>query len=209
LHGSNMDSRAYVDTIVAAWPELAERFVIVGLDGERMSEASKPGELRFNYTYVNFGGPKAGPEWAHRQSPALVAEALQQLAGELPVTKWFLGGHSQGGFLTYCLVMYYPQLLAGAFPMSCNLLGQCEPDEFEKQRSAEQQKVAIAVLHGGKDDVVDFQSGACCHLRMLDGGFPAVRLFAPEHVGHQFALLPVPDALQWLQKVTADEPQEL
>ena len=209
LHGSNMDSRAYVDTIVATWPELAEQFVVVGLDGERLSPASKPGALRFNYTYINFGGPNAGPAFAHRQSPALVAESLQQLGKELPVTKWFLGGHSQGGFLTYCLVMYYPELLAGAFPMSCNLLVQCEPDEFKKEQSDRQHRVAVAVIHGRKDDVVDFQGGAYCHLRMLDGGFPCVRLFAPDNVGHQFAWLPVQDALHWLAQITADEPEGL
>jgi predicted esterase len=209
LHGSNMDSRAYVDTIVGTWPELAEQFVIVGLDGERLSPASKASALRFNYTYINFGGPKAGPAFAHRQSPALVAESLQQLGKELPVAKWFLGGHSQGGFLTYCLVMYYPELLAGAFPMSCNLLVQCEPDEFRREQSEQQHRVAVAVIHGRKDDVVDYSGGAYCHLRMLDGGFPSVRLFAPDNVGHQFAWLPVADALHWLVQITADDPSEL
>ena len=209
LHGSNMDSRAYVDTIVAAWPELAEQHVVVGLDGENLSPGAKPGALRFNYSYVNFGGPGVGPVWAHRQSPALVAEALEQLQKELPVSKWFLGGHSQGGFLTYCLVMYYPQLLAGAFPMSCNLLVQCEPDEFDAAKVGEQHRVAVAVIHGKADDVVEFSGGAYCHLRLIDGGFPWVRLFAPERIGHQFALLPVDHAVRWLGACSAADPEAL
>jgi pimeloyl-ACP methyl ester carboxylesterase len=209
LHGSNMTSRAYVDTIVGTWPQLAEEFVVVGLDGERISEGSKPGALAFNYTYINFGGPDVGPAWANRQSPALVADSLEQLGKELPVTKWFLGGHSQGGFLTYCLVMYYPQLLAGAFPMSCNLLVQCEPDEFDDKAHSAQHRLAVAVIHGRKDDVVDFDGGAYCHLRLLDGGFPRLRLFAPDNVGHQFAWLPVADAVHWLQQSTTDDDEAL
>ncbi|MBL9078380.1 MAG: hypothetical protein JNL08_12795 [Planctomycetes bacterium] len=205
LHGSNMDSRAYVDTIVAAWPELAEEFVVVGLDGENLSPASKPGALRFNYSYVNFGGPDAGPLWARRQSPALVAEALQQLQRELPITQWYLGGHSQGGFLTYCLVMFYPELLAGAFPMSCNLLVQCEPDNFRADAVQKQHRVPVAVVHGRADDVVEFDSGAYCHLRLVDGGFPFVRLFAPERIGHQFGLLPVDTAVRWLRQCASDD----
>lgn len=209
LHGSNMTSRAYVDTIASAWPELAERFAVVGLDGEKLSKGSRRGELRFNYTYINFSGPEVGPAWVHRQSPALVADALRELGGQLPVTRWFLGGHSQGGFLTYCLVMYYPELLAGAFPMSCNLLVQCEPDNFEGERARAQHRVPVAVIHGRRDDVVGFSGGAYCHLRLLDGGFPAVRLFAPERIGHQFALLPVDEALDWLQGMAGEDPGRL
>ncbi|HEX6810096.1 MAG TPA: alpha/beta fold hydrolase [Planctomycetota bacterium] len=205
LHGSNMDSRAYVDTIVGAWPELAEQYVVVGFDGENLSPASKAGALRFNYQYINFSGPKVGPVWMHRQSPALVADSLEQLQKELPVTKWFLGGHSQGGFLTWCLVMFYPQLLAGAFPMSCNLLVQCEPDNFDAEKAKAQHGVAVAVIHGRADDVVPFSGGAYCHLRAVDAAFPCLRLFAPERIGHQFALLPVDEAVRWLAACAADD----
>ncbi|MBX3463717.1 MAG: hypothetical protein KF830_11130 [Planctomycetes bacterium] len=205
LHGSNMDSRAYVDTIVATWPELAEEFAVVGLDGESLSPASRPAALRFNYSYVNFGGPDVGPLWARRQSPALVAEALQQLQRELPITQWYLGGHSQGGFLTYCLVMFYPKLVAGAFPMSCNLLVQCEPDNFRDAAVRQQHRVPVAVIHGRADDVVAFDGGAYCHLRLVDAGFPFVRLFAPERIGHQFALLPVDEAVRWLRQCASDD----
>src|SRR5262249_12777803 len=99
--------------------------------------------------------------------------------------------------------------LAGAFPMSCNLLVQCEPDEFDKAHSDKQHRVAVAVIHGRKDDVVEFSAGAYCHLRMLDGGFPCERQFAPDNVGHQFAWLPVADRVPGLQQTTGAEPQEL
>lgn len=201
LHGSNMTSRDYVATIASAWPKLADEYWVVGVDGETLAKSSEPGELRCNYTYINFSGPRVGPAWVFRQSPALVAEALQELGKHLGVDRWFLGGHSQGGFLTNCLVTYYPELLAGAFPMSCNLLVQCEPDNFDAAARKKQHAVAVAVIHGKADTVVPFSGGAYQHLRYRDGGTPALRLFAPEGIAHQFALLPVEEAVRWLAAI--------
>ncbi|MCA8964412.1 MAG: hypothetical protein H6838_07145 [Planctomycetes bacterium] len=209
LHGSNMDGLAYVNTIAVSWPKLAERYLIVGFDGERLSQASKAGALRFNYTYVNFGGPEVGPAWAHRQSPALVADSLQQLGKDLSITRWFLGGHSQGGFLSYAMLMFYPELLAGAFPMSCNLLVQCEPGNFDAAAQAKQHRVPVAVMHGERDQVVDYESGVYCNLRMIDGDFPFVRFFHPDKIGHQFGLMPVDEAIAWLDAASSDEPERL
>ena len=93
--------------------------------------------------------------------------------------------------------------------MSCNLLVQCEPGDFAPEVVAAQHRVAVAVVHGKRDDVVDYDGGAYCHMRMLDGGFPSVRLFAPEQVGHQFAWLPVADAVTWLARSTADDAGQL
>lgn len=209
LHGSNMSSRAYVSTIAARWPDIARRFVLVGLDGEKLSSRSSERELAFIYTYVNFSGPDVGPVSARRQSPALVAESLEELSESLPVDKWLVGGHSQGGFLTYCLLMYYSDLVAGVFPTSGNLLVQCEPDRFDGERRERQHDVPVAVVHGRADNVVGFSGGRYGHARLVDGGFPAVRLFAPERVGHQFALLPIDEAIEWLDVLSSDDPERL
>ena len=37
LHGSNMNGRAYVNTIAAAWPEIARDFILLGINGETPS----------------------------------------------------------------------------------------------------------------------------------------------------------------------------
>lgn len=210
FHGSNTSARAYLDTVVAAWPELAEEFLLVGIDGERLSPLSEEGRRAFNYTYVNFSGPDVGRPWRRRESPALVAEALEELAGGLPVRRWIVGGHSQGGFLTWTLVMFYPELVAGAFPASCNLIVQCEPDyayftERPELQDA-QRAVAVAVVHGRRDEVVPFSGGEYGYRAMQDGGFPALRLFAPDDVGHQFAWLPVDEAVRWLDAMASEEP---
>ena len=207
FHGSNMNSRAYVDTIAAAWPDVAEDFILVGIDGENLSSRSQvDGERFYNFSYVNFSGHEVGQAWRYRQSPGLVADTLQELQEVLPISKWLVGGHSQGGFLTYAVMMYYPDLLAGAFPMSCNLLVQCEPDNTtDEDVRASQRAVALAPIHGQRDSVVDYSSGEYCHGRMVDGGFPTLRFFNPERVGHEFALLPVDEALRWLDAMTSGD----
>jgi len=211
LHGSNMTARAYVDTIAATWPKLAEEFLIVGIDGERLSPASRDGVRAFNYTYVEFSGPGVGPAWRCRQSPALVADALEELRGVLPVEHWLVGGHSQGGFLTWAMAMFYPKLIRGAFPMSCNLLVQCDPDFsfFDDPDIREaQRRVALAPIHGENDNVVEFSAGLHCYEQMQDGGFPALHFFTAK-CGHEFAFLPVEDAVRWLETMASDDAARL
>ena len=120
FHGSNMSSKAYVATIVSAWPKLAEDYVILGIDGESRVKDRPDDDPAFNYTYVDFVGKSKfkGYPGTDRESPALVAEALAELKRTFPITKFFVGGHSQGAFLTYSVLMNYPDLVAGAFPVS-------------------------------------------------------------------------------------------
>ena len=210
FHGSNMSSASYVATIAAAWPELADDYIVVGFDGEQLSSASREPDPAFNFTYVNFSGHEVGEPWRYRQSPGLIADALQELPDFLPIDRWFVGGHSQGGFLTYAMVMFYPELVAGAFPMSCNLLVQCEPDNFnDEAQRALQRAVALAPIHGENDGIVSFSSGEYCYERMQDGGFPMLRFFTDPSAAHMFARLPVEEAVRWLEAITSDDAGEL
>ena len=207
LHGSNMSARDYVGTFPGAWPELAKQYIIVGFDGEQMNGWSDEGSPTFNYTYINFGGDKVGPETAYRQSPALVAEGIQELGSVLGVNRWFVGGHSQGGWLTYPIAMFYPDLVAGVFPMSCGMLIQCEPKRIDDL--TEQRRVAFAPIHGTSDNVVAFSSGKAGVNSLLDGGFPTMRFFTDGRAGHMFALLPVDDAIDWLDRMSSENAGEL
>lgn len=203
LHGSNMSAKDYVATFPSAWPELAEQFVIVGFDGEKMNSSSKPDAMTFNYSYINFGGHEVGPPFAHRESPALVAEGLEQLRDELALGRWFVGGHSQGAWLTYPVAMFYPDLVAGAFPVSGGMLVQCEPTSFDDLD--EQRQVAFAPVHGTNDGVVAFSSGQAGVRSLTDGGFPALHFFTDDAAAHMFARLPVDDAIRWLERMTSSD----
>jgi predicted esterase len=211
LHGSNMNGKAYVSTIAAAWPDVAKDYLLIGINGETPSSTGD--DPQFNYSYVNFVGRSTykGFPGTDRESPALVAEALADLRKAYPVARYFVGGHSQGGFLTYSLLMNYPEHIAGAFPISANVIFQCEPSAYadDKLRAA-QRSVPLAIIHGKSDPVVGFSAGEYAATLFGQAGWPTFRFFADESpAGHRFGLLPVGDAIRWLEAHTTDDPARL
>ena len=77
-----------------------------------------------------------------------------------PIDHYLVGGHSQGGFLTYVLMMNFPESIAGAFPISCGLIFQCEPDVYSDEALREaQRKVPLAIIHGKNDGIMGFGTG--------------------------------------------------
>jgi hypothetical protein len=136
-----------------------------------------------------------------------VREALVELKDVYPVKHYFVGGHSQGGFLTYSLMMNSPELVAGAFPISAGVIFQCEPSAYaDKALMAAQRKVPLAIVHGKNDPMVSFAGGSYSYGLFLDASWPVVRLFADENAAHMFARLPVGPAIRWLQAMASDDP---
>ena len=211
LHGSNMNGRAYVGTIAAAWPDIAREYLLVGINGERPSEIGK--DPRFNYTYVSYVGRSTlkGFPGTDRESPALVAEALAELREAYTVERYFVGGHSQGGFLTYSLLMNFPELIAGAFPISAGVIIQCEPGVYADERlRGAQRAVPLAIVHGEQDRVVGFEMGEYAAVLFGEAGWPAFRFFADRSgAGHMFARLPVGEAIRWLESQASGDPVRL
>ncbi|QEH37280.1 Alpha/beta hydrolase family protein [Aquisphaera giovannonii] len=208
LHGSNMNARDYVATIAAVWPGLARDFLLLGLNGERPSSLDRD-RPTFNYTYVNFMGRSkhAGYPGTDRESPALGRDALEELRGVYPVQHYLVGGHSQGGFLAYSLLMNSPELIAGAFPVSAGLIFQCEPTAYDDERlEAAQRAVPLAIVHGRNDPVVGFDGAAYAHDLFLDAGWPAVRVFDDPAAGHMFGRLPVDLAVRWVEAMASSDP---
>ena len=212
LHGSNMNSKAYVATVAGAWPKLAADYVLIGIDGENRVRNSPDNNPAFNYTYVNFvgkGSTLKGFPGSEKESPALVTDALQEIKKQLPLGKVFIGGHSQGGWLTLSCYMYFPELFAGAFPVSGGLLMQCEPASFNDEAArAAQRKGAIAIVYGERDKEWA-PSGKASFESFADDAFPRLRRFAPPQGDHRFGLLPVEQAVRWLESVTSEDPKAL
>ena len=211
LHGSNMNANDYVNTLAAAWPDIARDYIILGINGETPSilAADRP---TFNYTYVNYVGRSTfrGFPGTDRESPALVREAMDDLKRVYPVKHYFVGGHSQGGFLTYSLLMNSPEAVAGAFPISAGVIFQCEPSAYsDPALKAAQRAVPLAIVHGKNDPMVPFDGGSYAYGLFLDAGWPAVRLFDDATAGHMFARLPVGPAIRWLEVMTSDNPNAL
>ncbi len=128
-----------------------------------------------------------------------------------PIARYFVGGPSQGGFLTYSLLMNFPEMIAGAFPISAGVIFQCEPSAYadEKLRAA-QRSVPLAIVHSRQDPVVDFSSGQYAANLFGQAGWPAFHFFADETgAGHMFARLPVRDAIRWLEAQSSEDPNRL
>jgi predicted esterase len=206
LHGSDMNGRAYVNTIAETWPDIARDYILLGINGERPSNITKDA-LAFNYSYISYVGRSTfgGYPGTDRESPALVSEAMDELKNTYPVKSYFVGGHSQGGYLTYSLLMNSPEKIAGAFPISGEVIVQCEPSAYEdKIVKAAQRNVPLAIVHGKTDPNVSFDSATYASGLFLDAGWPAVRFFADDRAGHMFGLLPVNQAIRWLEALNSD-----
>jgi predicted esterase len=210
LHGSNMNGQAYVNTLAAAWPDIGRDYILLGINGERPSNLDdEPG---FNYSYVNYMGRSTykGFPGTDRESPALVSEAMAELKEVYPISHYFVGGHSQGGYLTYSLLMNFPELIAGAFPISAEVMMQCEPDVFTDAALRQaQRKVPLAIVHGKNDPLVGFAGGQYAATAFSDAGWPAVRLFADDQAAHMFGRLPVGAAIRWMEALASDDPKVL
>jgi predicted esterase len=212
FHGSNMSSKSYVATIAATWPKLADDYCVIGIDGELRVKESPDDNPVFNYSYVNFVGKSKfkGYPGTDRESPALVAEALAELKKAFNLGKIFVGGHSQGGYLTYSVLMNYPELVAGAFPISAGVIIQCEPTAYDKSEvRAAQRRVPLAIVHGENDGVVEYSMATYARQIFEDDGFPMLRLFPHKTAAHMFGLLPVEDAVRWLEALASDQPEVL
>ncbi len=210
LHGSNMNGRAYVATLAGAWPDIARDYILLGINGETPSSLGD--EPQFNYTYVNYVGRSTykGFPGTDRESPALVSEAMAELKGVYPISHYFVGGHSQGGYLTYSLLMNFPESMAGAFPISCSVIFQCEPDAYADAAVRQaQRKVPLAIIHGKTDPLVGFAAGQYAATVFGDAGWPAFRFFADDRGAHMFARLPVGPAIRWLEAQASDNPKAL
>ncbi len=210
LHGSNMNSRDYVGTIAGAWPDIARDYILLGINGETPSNlGDKP---QFNYTYVNYVGRSTfkGFPGTDRESPALVNEAMTELKEVYPISQYFVGGHSQGGFLTYSLLMNFPESIAGAFPISAGVIFQCEPDAYtdEALRKA-QRNVPLAIVHGKTDPIVGYAMGQYAATLFGEAYWPAFRFFDDDAGGHMFARLPVGQVIRWLEAQASSNPATL
>jgi pimeloyl-ACP methyl ester carboxylesterase len=135
---------------------------------------------------------------------------MEDLRNAYPIKHYLVGGHSQGGFLTYSLLMNSPGEIAGAFPVSAGVIFQCEPSAFEDKALREAQRaVPLAIVHGKNDPLVAFASGAYASGLFLDAGWPAVRLFASDDAAHMFGRLPVGRAIRWLEALASNDPKVL
>lgn len=190
LHGSNMNGLSYLRSFEAKrW---AHDAILCCPNGEQGG-----------------GDPYGANNFTFSSAP-LVADVTKQVQEAFETSVTYVGGHSQGGFLTYSVIMNFPELYQGAVPMAGDCWMQNEPNLWEDKpdRLALQRSIAIAVIHGQADTVVKFAQGEHAYDVFRAMGYPKLRLFAPKRLGHQFMLSPVDEALAWLDAMNGREEKD-
>jgi len=187
LHGSNADSREYIDAFSKqAW---LRDWILIGINGETGAKGKG-----FNYTFDS--------------APLLVA-AYDELTQKLKVTRAFIGGHSQGAYVTFSVAMEHPGKFAGAIPVAGGLWMQCEPERYEGEELGKRKETAFAIVHGRKDDVVEIGLSESAHFSFVDAGFPMVRFFDAPDATHMFFTLPVKEAIEWCAAIAEKDAKKL
>jgi poly(3-hydroxybutyrate) depolymerase len=189
LHGSNMNGLEYLRSFEAKrWAEDALLCCPNGPQGNDPFGAN------------NFGFDSA-PQ---------VAEVVAQVKASYKTTVSYVGGHSQGAFLTYSVILNYPQEFHGAFPIAGDCWLQNEPNLWSDRPEilTRQRQIALAVIHGQKDPVIAFRQGQHAYDCFVAMGWTRLRLFAPKELDHRFMLAPVAEALEWLDAMNGREEKQ-
>ena len=182
LHGSSMNGFNYLQSFEAK--KWCENDILCCPNGENGSDP---------FGANNFGF-ESGP---------LVADVTQEVQKAFKTTVTYVGGHSQGAFLTYSVILNYPDLYRGAFPMAGDCWMQNEPNLWEDKPEIlqKQKEIPIAVIHGKADPVVQFSQGEHAYDCFRAMGWTKLRFFAPPQLNHMFMLAPIDEAIEWLDTV--------
>ncbi len=179
LHGSNMNGLSYLQSFEAK--KWCEDDILCCPNGESGTDP---------FGANNFGF-ESGP---------LVADVTTEIQKAFKTTITYVGGHSQGAFLTYSVILNYPELYRGAFPMAGDCWMQNEPNLWEDKPDVlkKQREIPIAVIHGKADPVVAFSQGQHAYDCFRAMGWNKLRLFAPANLNHMFMPAPIDEAIEWL-----------
>jgi predicted peptidase len=160
LHGSNMNGLEYLRSFEAK--KWCEDDILCCPNGESGTDP-------FGQNNFGFG---SGP---------LVADVTEEVQKAFKTTITYVGGHSQGAFLTYSVILNYPDLYRGAFPMAGDCWMQNEPNLWEDKPDLlrKQKEIPIAVIHGKTDPVVAFSQGEHAYDCFRAMGWTKLRFFAP------------------------------
>jgi poly(3-hydroxybutyrate) depolymerase len=189
LHGSNMNGLDYLRSFEAK--KWCEDDILCCPNGETGTDP-------FGQNNFGFG---SGP---------LVADVTEEVQKAFKTTITYVGGHSQGAFLTYSVILNYPDLYRGAFPMAGDCWMQNEPNLWEDKPDVlkKQKEIAIAVIHGKVDPVVAFTQGEHAYDCFRAMGWTKLRFFAPANLNHMFMLAPVDEAIEWLDAMNGRNEQK-
>ncbi len=185
-HGSNMNGQWYVKGLQALGHGKTD--VLVGPNGHQ--------KVR-DWVY-NFNAPTYDPKLAYG--------ILDDLATRFKLGPVYVGGHSQGAYYTFRIVLSKPEMFTGAIPFAGGLLLGLDPKAAAQRKG--KPGPAFAIVHGEMDDVVDPALSEWAYEMFLDASYPTVRFVHPKDMNHWWPG-PIGDAISWTLEVTAEDPDAL
>jgi len=184
LHGSNMNGKAYVDSLRSLG--YGESELVVGPNGN-----GKVRDWTYNFDY----------------DPKPVLKTLEDLETRFRLGPVYVGGHSQGAYFTFLLLTKFPERFAGGCAFAGGLLKGCDPKAAASRKG--RPGPALAIIHGEADPVVDPELSDWAYEIFLDASWPRLRYYHPKELNHMFLVGPVKPAIDWLYAVTSDDPAAL
>ncbi|MGQ0614322.1 MAG: hypothetical protein ACT4PV_11345 [Planctomycetaceae bacterium] len=184
LHGSNMNGKAYVDSLKSL--EYGKNEILVGVNGN-----GKVRDWVYNFDY----------------DPKPVLKTLEDLESRMKLGPVYVGGHSQGAYFTMLLLTKLPERFAGGCAFAGGLLKGCDPKAAANRKG--KPGPAFALIHGEADPVVDVELSDFAFQIFLDAEWPRLRYYHPKQLNHMFLLGPVKEAIDWLYATTSEDPAEL
>jgi predicted esterase len=205
LHDRKTSGRDYVNMIAATWPDIARDYLLIGINGDLPWSSEQ--DPKFSYWYLNYVGHSTVTNIrdSDRQDPALLAEAMDELRETYPVARYFVGGHGEGGNITYSILMNFPEKIAGVFPVAASVIPQCEPTTFaDTALRAAQRRVPLAIVYGRC--ALGFDVGKEATYSFGEASWPAWRSFPDKSFSERFDSLAVDEAIRWLEVQASDDP---
>ena len=211
LHGSNWTTAGMVYITNDNWPDIGKKFAILGIQGESWNKYSDAESPTFNYTYQNWMGRSTygGYPFTDRESPYLVTNVIKELSTANNFKRIFVGGHSQGGFLTHIIHMNFPELIDGTFPIAGGLAIQAYAEAFDDEElMTSQREMPMAIVHSKNDRVVSYSASRDIYNRRIEDGFDHL-IRVDSNNGHGYDFLPVNQAIEFLDMMTTDNKSEI
>jgi len=184
IHGSNMRGENYAGSLETA-SELKD-WILIGPTGPNQT-----GENMYNHD--------PGDEKYVGEIIEDVEERLKVKIGRL-----YVGGHSQGGFLSHAVAAHLPERVDGVLAVSSGSWATARK-LMKKGKGRSQQQLPIAIVHAQNDPVVGFRASVAVYDGYVKAKHEAVRLFIPAEGQHMFMRLPIMDAIHWLELMNDDD----
>ncbi|MHC4550815.1 MAG: hypothetical protein ACYTEZ_18805 [Planctomycetota bacterium] len=185
-HGSNMHGKWYLQGLQAFG--YGPREILIGPNGHKKSK---------DWVY-NFDAPTYDTRLAYA--------ILDEVARRFKLGPVYVGGHSQGAYYTYRIVLSKPERFAGAIPFAGGLLLGLDPKSAAHRKG--RPGPPFAILHGEQDRTVDPSLSDWAYEVFRKAGYPSVRYFHPAKLNHWWPGQ-AKEAIAWVLAITAEDPAAL